>query len=144
MAALAAYLDECVDPRLARKLGQRGFRVTTALAEGTLGLGDDMQLAYALEHDRLIVSHDQPDFCRWHAVFQRQGRPYAGIVLLPFGPSAQVEIRVAMLLDWVGLETEHRSRLFRWHDLQGWLARGNRLAGYDQADLDVALGRSMR
>ena len=141
MAVPAAYLDECVDPRLATKLAQRGFRVTTAVAEGTSGLSDEQQLVFALEHDLLLVSHDQPDFRRWHAVLQDEGRPHGGIALLPFGPAAQVELRIAMLLDWIGRETDHHSRLFRWHELQGWLTGGNRLPGYEQADFDLALGR---
>ena len=79
MAVLTAYLDECVDPRVAEGLVQRGFRATTATAEGTLGFRDDMQLAYALEHDFLLVSHDQPDFRRWHPILDvcRQKAPEA-------------------------------------------------------------------
>jgi hypothetical protein len=142
MTMPAAYLDECIGPRLSSKLTQRDFRVTTALAETTLGFSDPMQLDYALAHDLLIVSHDQQDFRRWHATYRRQGRPHGGILLVPFGPLAPVEIRIAMLLNWIETEKELRSRLFRWNDLQRWLARGNRLPGYYRVDLDVALGRS--
>ena len=142
MAVLAAYLDECVDPRLASQLSQRGFRVTTALSEGTLGLSDERQIAFAFEHCLLLVSHDQHDFRRLHADYQQQGRPHSGILLLPFGPLIQVDIRIAMLLDWVALQAEPRTQLFRWHDSQGWLVRGNQLADYGPAELALALGRS--
>ena len=76
------YLDECMDPRLAAPLGRR-FSVTTARAEGTLGFSDEAQLEYAVRHGRLLVSHDHLDFRRWHAQFRRQGRPHAGIALVP-------------------------------------------------------------
>jgi predicted nuclease of predicted toxin-antitoxin system len=118
MAVPAAYLDECVDPRLSSKLVRRGFRVTTASAEGTLGFSDPTQIDYARAHDLLIVSHDQHDFRRWHATYRQQSKLHNGIILLPFGPLTQAEVRVAMLLDWIGPEAEHRSRLFRWNELQ--------------------------
>ena len=135
------YLDECVDPRLAVRLRQRRFQVTTAQSEGTLGLADEAQLEYATGRDFMLVSHDQQDFRRWHAIFQRQGRLHGGILLLPFGPLSQIEIRTAMMLDWITLQPDYRSRLFRWHDLQSWLIQGNRLPGYSGAELQLALGQ---
>jgi hypothetical protein len=115
--------------------------MTTAQAEGTLGLSDEAHILYAAGRGFLVVTHDQLDFRRWHAIFQRQGRPHGGIVMLPQTSLAIVEIRLAMLLDWIALEADYRSRLFRWNELQRWLIQGNRLAGYSEADVRLALGQ---
>jgi hypothetical protein len=46
-----------------------------------------------------------------------------------------------MLLDWVATFPDHRSRLFRWHDLQQHLIGGGRLPGYGKEDIRRALGQ---
>jgi hypothetical protein len=53
-----------------------------------------------------------------------------------------LEIRAAMLLDWIALEADSRLRLFRWNELQRWLIQGHRLAGYSEAEVRLALGQS--
>lgn len=55
--------------------------------------------------------------------------------------ATQLEIRIVMMLDWIALRPDHRSQLFRWHDLQYWLTQGNRLAGYTEAEVRLALGQ---
>lgn len=98
--AFTVYLDENVDYAAIGPLRQRGYTVTTAQAEGTAGLDDDEQLAFAAQRDWLIVSHNQRHFRRWHSMFVQQQRPHAGIVILP-GPSplARLVLRLALLLD---------------------------------------------
>jgi hypothetical protein len=116
--------------------------VTSAQEARTSGDDDATQLAYATQHDLLLISHDTRGFRRLHATYRRQGRPHGGIALVPDGAAPLVEIRVAMLLDWIATFREHRSQLFRWHDLQQWLIRGNRLRGYSEGDVRFALGQS--
>jgi hypothetical protein len=137
-----AYLDECVRQRLVIPLRARGITITSAREARTSGDDDAAQLAYATQHDLLLITHDTRGFRRLHASYLRQGRPHGGIALVPYGPAPLVEIRVAMLLDWIATFPDRRSRLFRWHDLQQWLIQGNRLPGYSEADVQLALGRS--
>ncbi len=46
-----------------------------------------------------------------------------------------------MMLDWIAMQPDHRNQLFRWHDVQYWLTQGNRLPGYTEDDVRIALGR---
>ncbi len=66
---------------------------------------------------------------------------HAGIILMPIVPSHQQEIRIAMMLDWMAIQSDYHNQLFRCHDLQYWLTQGNRLAGYSEADVRLALGQ---
>src|SRR5207249_12057781 len=69
------HLDEGCNPRIAAGLRQRGVSVTTTGEAGLSGASDQEQLAYALAHARVIVTHDA-DFLR----LQAAGAGYAGIV----------------------------------------------------------------
>ena len=59
MTAPRVYLDECVDCELVPRLGQRGFVVTTAVAEGMVGATDPEQLAYATQLGWAILTHNR-------------------------------------------------------------------------------------
>jgi hypothetical protein len=109
-------------------------------AHNMLGAVDESQLSCAAGLGFALVTHDQWDFRRLHRRFERQGRAHAGIVLLPFGPLAQVEVRAAMVIHWLALQPDAPSRLIRWHDLQQRLQAGGRLADYDEAAVRLALG----
>jgi hypothetical protein len=71
----------------------------------------------------------------------RQIPIHTGIIILPATNLDLQEIRAAMLLDWVATFPDHRSRLFRWHDLQQHLIGGGRLPGYGEEDVRRALGQ---
>jgi hypothetical protein len=48
-----------------------------------------------------------------------------------------------MMLDWINAESfETANRLFRWTDLQQRLIGGYVLAGYSEAEIALALGRT--
>ena len=141
MAVPPVYLDECVDQRVGDLLCSRGILVTSVLAARTLGDDDASQLAFATQHDLVIVSHNTRDFRRLHVAYHEAGRPHGGILLLPTGPPERIAVRIAMLLDWLATFPDHRSQLFRWHELQHWLTQGNSLGGYNAADMRIALGQ---
>lgn len=136
------YLDECVDHRLGRLLAELGHEVLTAQAAGMLGAADDEQLRYATRRDMLIVSHNQRHFRGWHDRILREGGAHGGIVLVPFSPLALLELRAALLLEWIATFEDLRSRLFRWTDLQQVLAAGYRPAGFTEEQISTALGAS--
>ncbi len=68
------HLDENVDHAIANGLLRRGINVTTSTDAGLLHASDKEQLAFASEHRRVIITHDQ-DFLRLHA----SGMEHAGI-----------------------------------------------------------------
>jgi len=142
MAAPPVYLDECVDRPIAESLRQRSFDVLTAVEAGHGEDPDDAQLAYATSLNRVILSYNRTDFRRLHAIHVNTGREHGGIVLLPqVPPLNRRQVRAAMLLDWLGVLGDYRSRLFQWNDLQQQLLAGLRLAGYTESEVDLALGR---
>jgi len=58
LGKLKFYLDESVNVVVASGLRRRGIEVETAVESGNLGLPDDAQLAYAVNNDLVIVTHD--------------------------------------------------------------------------------------
>jgi Domain of unknown function (DUF5615) len=141
------YLDECVDVALADVLRERGFTATLARDHGPRGASDEAQLVYASGRGWLILSHNTRHFQRWHKVFIDEGRPHGGIMLIPeTGPLSRLAIRTALLLDWIGLQGDWRSRLFTWGQLQFQLTQGYRLPipKYREDDVRHALGQTRR
>lgn len=72
--AIRFHLDENVSGIVATALVRRGVDVSTAWGAGLLGAGDLQQVAFALAHSRVLVTHDD-DFTRIHA----EGTLHAGI-----------------------------------------------------------------
>jgi hypothetical protein len=142
MPAPPVYLDECIDRPCAEGLRRRGFDLLTTRDAGVLSSGDERQLAHATRLGRVLLSYNRVHFLRWHRVFEEQGRPHGGIVILPQSPPLSRRVlRAAMLLDWIADQDFH-SRVFTWGTLQQELIRGHRLTGerYTEADVRHALG----
>lgn len=100
-----------------------------------------MSCSRATELQCVLVTHNVRDFQGWHIAFQRQGRPHGGIIGLPqTRPFSRLELRVAMMLDWLGAHP-YASRLFLWGQLQQILEHGVRLPGYSENDIREALRR---
>jgi hypothetical protein len=116
----------------------RGFDVIPARTAGILGASDEVQLAYATLHDRVIVSHNVGDFRSLH----RRVVNHQGIFLLPVSSLPLLDIRIALLADWVVSIRDLHSRLFHWHELRQRLIRGERIPGsnYTGDDVRRALG----
>ncbi|MCY3019069.1 MAG: DUF5615 family PIN-like protein [Planctomycetota bacterium] len=57
------HLDESVDPGMAAALQRYGIDVTTSQEAGLLHRPDGEQWAFAIRHDRVLVTHDA-DFLR--------------------------------------------------------------------------------
>lgn len=64
------HLDENVPIAVAAGLARHGVDVTTSPNVQLLGHDDPDQLAYALSHGRVLVTHDE-DFTRIHAQNER-------------------------------------------------------------------------
>jgi predicted nuclease of predicted toxin-antitoxin system len=52
------HLDESVDPAIAAGLERCHIDVTTSQGEGLLSRSDQEQLRFAVEHGRILVTHD--------------------------------------------------------------------------------------
>src|SRR4051812_783567 len=76
--------------------------------------------------------------------YVRQNRPHGGIIILPQrGTFERLELRAAMMLDWIASESaSYQSRLFLWNDLQLQLTHGLQLAGYTASQIKEVLGQS--
>ncbi len=137
MPSPTVYFDECANWYLAVSLRQRGFSVTTARDARMTGTSDAEQLAYATRVDAILLSYDSLDYRRLH----RTTKAHGGIVLISVVNIDWQEVRAAMLIDWAATFPDHRSQLFRWHDLQQELIAGFRLPGYSEAEVRLALGQ---
>lgn len=143
MPAPAACLDECTDLHLVEALQGRGYDVTSLQIIGPRGLDDSAVLARVTGLDRVLITHNADDFRRLDAEFRRDDRQHGGIIGVPQSrgaPFSRLELRVAMMLDWLGTQP-YESRFFTWGRLQRNLEIGFRLPGYSEAEVQHALGR---
>ena len=76
MGKLRFYLDESVNVAVASGLRRRGIEVETAVESGNRSLSDDAQLAYAVNNDLVIVTHDA-DFLAMSIEARHKGIAYA-------------------------------------------------------------------
>jgi hypothetical protein len=141
MAPPAIYLDECLGRRLAVHLRSIGLDVVTVAEVQASSRNDEAQLVYASSQGRLLLSQNQIDFRRLHAIFRQERRLHAGIILVPQTVPYQRKMhRVRLLIDWVGTFSEHQSRLFTWADLQQQIIHGFRLPGWHEEIVRDAVG----
>ncbi len=136
----SVYLDECVSKRLVIRLHWRGFSGVTAGEVGLLEASDEAQLAYAAQHNLLLITHNKRHFAYLHDQYVRQGQSHHGILTLPLTPIQLLDIRVALCLDWIAALSDYRSIRFQWNDVQQRLIHGERVPGYSEDEVRRALG----
>jgi len=76
------FFDEDVDARLAEALLRRGYDVQTTVAAGLLEASDEEQLVYAIDQQRVLVTHNIRHFPVIHADWVTTGRTHGGIIVL--------------------------------------------------------------
>ena len=77
------YIDEdAMDTDFVRALRTRGVDLLTANEAGMVAEPDEHHLRYAAAHGRALLSYNIADYHRIHAVFQANGEPHAGIILV--------------------------------------------------------------
>jgi hypothetical protein len=76
--------DENVDVVIVQGLRLRRSQIDiiTAVQAGILGLPDPSVLAYAAEHDRILVSHDKRTMPGHFATFLMEGNQSPGVMLI--------------------------------------------------------------
>ena len=87
--------------------------ITTVQAEGLAGAGDPEILAWAAQHDRLLLTHDKktiPPF-----VYERlaRGEPVAGVIEIADRASLNQVIEDILLIAQCSVPGEHRSMIVR-------------------------------
>lgn len=95
------HLDENVDHAIADGLRRHGVDVTVTPEAGLLRTTDDVQLAFARDNTRVIVTHDD-DFLVLHS----QGIPHTGIAYCPPDTHPIGYIIQALLLIWGAMEPD--------------------------------------
>lgn len=78
---LSLYFDEDVSATLAENIRTRSFRVQSARDVHMLGRDDDAQLAYAVSHRFMVVTHNRNDFEKLHYDYLATGQRHYGIVI---------------------------------------------------------------
>jgi hypothetical protein len=81
--SLSIYLDECSDDNLLiALLRHAGHVVVSPRQAGTVGWNDPNHLEYAAQHGYTLLTKNPDVFQDLHNLWQIQGRPHAGILLV--------------------------------------------------------------
>ncbi len=99
MAAPRLYLDEDVDPLVARALRDRGSDVLTTGEAGLLGASDEAQLGFAIGQARTILTHNVRHFVTRARDYASTGQMHYGIIVSDRPPFREVLRRTLRLLD---------------------------------------------
>ncbi len=95
------YLDEDVSALLLKRLRSRGFDATSAQEGGQIGISDDAQLAYAVSHQRTLITHNRIHFERLAQEYFAGARKHHGIIIAVRRPPLELFQRSLALMDKV-------------------------------------------
>jgi len=98
MTTLRLYLDEDVDPLLARILTDRGFDVLTTQEAHRLSSTDADQLAFAVQQGRTILTHNTAHFAALARTYTLDGQEHAGVIVSDQLPLKDLLARTLRLL----------------------------------------------
>jgi predicted nuclease of predicted toxin-antitoxin system len=93
------YLDEDVDVLVADLLRARGFSVVTTRDAGNLHAHDDVQLAFAVQERRTLLTHNRVDFERLHQAALLAGQHHFGIIIAVRHPAHEIVRRLLLILN---------------------------------------------
>jgi predicted nuclease of predicted toxin-antitoxin system len=79
--AVKLYLDEDIDPLLAKVLRDRGIDCLSTQDAGNRGHSDADQLAFASDQGRAFLTFNVKDFAPLAREYAASGRHHAGIIL---------------------------------------------------------------
>src|ERR687896_807065 len=84
--------------------GGAGFPLPLRVEAGQLGNEDPEQLAYAIEHERELVTHNREDFETLAREYLAEERPHWGIIIAVRHPPYEVVRRLLLILNQVTAE----------------------------------------
>jgi len=105
------YLDEDLDVSIASRVRWMGFQAETARSMGNLGLKDPQQLAFAVQNDWVIVTHNREDFEALAEEYRRTNRVHCGIIVAFRRKPQEIARRLAKLVNTL-TASEMRNQLF--------------------------------
>jgi hypothetical protein len=82
------YHDEDIPSSLAQALRNRGVDVVTTQEAGNIGKSDEVQLTFAIQENRAILTHNKKHFITLHNDYLSNNREHRGIIVtdqLPVG-----------------------------------------------------------
>jgi len=95
------YLDEDLSQRLADRLRRAGIPSTSAHEEDTEGWNDEAQLEKAGLEGRCLVTRNRNDYIELTVQFYRDGRPHAGVLIVPYSfPGNQLTTLASALVKY--------------------------------------------
>ena len=93
------YLDEDVDVLVAELMRAHGFAATTALETGQLHRDDREQLAYAVRHQKTLLTHNRADFEALALSYFAEGDFHYGIILAVRRTPHEIVKRLLVILN---------------------------------------------
>ena len=110
--------DENFNQRIVRGLWRRNSKIDVALAQdvGLCGANDPTLLAWAAEHQRVVLSHDRKTMVRhaWERV--RDGKAMGGLLLIDRRVSVYEAIEELLIIS-------ECTRAEEWEDVVDYLSR---------------------
>jgi predicted nuclease of predicted toxin-antitoxin system len=103
-AAIRLYLDENIWRGLTEALRQHGYDALHVRDANRAGLADELQLAYAAEQGRAVLTYNIRHFIPVAELWYEAGRDHAGIVLSEELEQGELLRRVLNLLAAVSAE----------------------------------------
>jgi predicted nuclease of predicted toxin-antitoxin system len=95
------YLDEDVNVLVANLLNARGFDTLTVRDAGKLQLSDEEQLAYAVNQQRALVTHNRGDFEALIQTYFETGQKHHGVILAVRRSPQEIVQRLLAILNQV-------------------------------------------
>lgn len=125
------YLDENVKEQLAAVLIALGVDAVSTWQMGRKGASDFMQLLFAAQEGRVVVTHDSKDFQQLHGAWlawaaawgATAAARHSGILIIERGPGHRGGMPVAQLVSIVQAfavwSSPTANRLFAWNAIVG-------------------------
>lgn len=99
MKSIKLYLDEDVDPLLARVLRERGRDVLTVQEADKRTLNDHKQLEFAISHGRTFFTHNIKHFVRISQEYSKSGKNHCGVIVSDHLPFKELLKRTLRMLE---------------------------------------------
>jgi len=102
------FVDECLSPRVARFLNDRGIDAVHPLDVGRRGEADHTVLTRCIEEDRIIVTENASDFRRLVGKVEM----HPGLIIFPSIDRAGTLRLMAAVLDYLAEQPSGRDYMF--------------------------------
>lgn len=99
MKAIKLYLDEDVDPLLAKVLRDRGYDVLSVQEAGKRTVSDHKQFEFATSHGRVFFTHNIKHFVKLSNEYSKSGKNHSGIIVSDQLPFKELLKRTLRFLD---------------------------------------------